>query len=1213
MFERFTERARRVIVKAKMEATSANHVFLEEEHILVAMILEADGAGVKTLRKLNVEISTLLTELRTRMLSLPKNPVGVTTVKTSENVKRVLNQALREALQLNHKWIGTEHLLLALLGQKDSETEPKGILQSKGVTRANAKETILSLMEEANANSDDEPEVASEFASAGVGSRSRLLPRKGASPLLEQFGRNLTTEAASGLLDPVIGREKETRRMMQILARRNKNNPILIGKPGTGKTAIVEGLAQAILTPLAPASLRNKEIYTLDLSLVIAGSRYRGDFEERLKKIIKEVKQRGNIIIFIDEIHTLVGAGGGEGAMDASNILKPMLARGEFQTIGATTTDEFRKYFEKDAALERRFQPIEIAQPTVEQTEAILRGLRDRYESFHQVTITDEAITAAVKLSDRFIQDRFLPDKAIDLIDESGARARLSLLVSPVEVEALKIEIDAMRKLKETAIELQDFENAATYRDTEDKKILEKTRLEQEWQEAEKNTIPVIDEETIAALLSEITGVPVSKLGEAESSRLIRMERELHKRVIGQESAVKALSRTIRRQRAGLKDPNRPSGSFIFAGPTGSGKAQPLDAKILTPNGWTTMGEIKVGSVVSTPDGKTATVSGVFPQGERDVYKLTFVDGRTVEASDEHLWKVWSHDHLGRTGTKNKPSGEWKVINTLQLKERVEKGFQHQLAIPLTMPVEFNKTDPLPINAYVLGCILGDGSLGHDIRITSVDSFIVDKINQLILAEGVYLNQHKNQSISYTFKSIAPIPGANRKKGEILNPVKKIMEELNLLGKRSWEKNIPEMYKTASVEDRFQLIQGLMDTDGSVGKKGGLSFSTSSKQLSDDFVEIIRSLGGIAKVSERQTFYTYKGEKKAGRVSYRINVRYLAPHQMVSLPRKLQRIENPYQYANTLRLGVKQVEKVEPKEVQCIMVDSEEHLYITDNYVVTHNTELAKALAEFLFGDENALVTLDMSEYGEKHTVSRLIGSPPGFVGHEEGGQLTELVRRKPFSVVLFDEIDKAHPDVFNPLLQILDEGRLTDAQGRVVDFKNTVIIMTTNMGAREISKEKLGFSMDDDENDYNVMKQKVLAELKKEFRPEFLNRLDDTIVFPHLTTVELLQIVDIFIAKLGKRLVDKGLTLALTEEASQQLAILGYDKALGARPLRRVISRELEDSISELILFGELKNGNHIAVDFDGEGFTFNGLTRAELDLKFEAALSSDSETSGV
>ena len=752
----------------------------------------------------------------------------------SESAKKAINASLREALQLGHAFIGTEHLLLGILRNKDDSAAK--ILATFKVTHLAAIEVISTMIKEA----EDAGETTSSDGPvpAGVGGRSNPVDsRKGNSLLLDQFGRNLSAEAVAGNLDPVIGRDKEMNRIMQVLSRRGKNNPILIGSPGTGKTAIVEGLAQAILTPSAPTSLRDKQIYTLDLSMIIAGSRYRGDFEERLKKIVAEVKKRGNVIVFIDEIHTLVGAGGGEGALDASNILKPMLARGEFQTIGATTTDEFRKYFEKDAALERRFQPIEVSQPNVEQTEAILRGLRDRYESFHKVTITDDAIHAAASLSDRFIQDRFLPDKAIDLVDEAGARARLALMVSPLEIDELNEQIKVTQQAKETAIETQQFEEAARLRDEEDTLVVKRAKIEKEWREREESTTPVIDENTIASLLSETTGIPVLKLTQAESLRLIRMEKELHKRVIGQNSAIKALSRTIRRQRAGLKDPRRPGGSFIFAGPTGVGK-----------------------------------------------------------------------------------------------------------------------------------------------------------------------------------------------------------------------------------------------------------------------------------------------------------------------------------------------------------------------------TELAKALADFLFGDEQSLITLDMSEYGEKHTVSRLIGAPPGFIGHEDGGQLTEAVRRKPFSVVLFDEIDKAHPDVFSPLLQILEEGRLTDGQGRVVDFKNTVIIMTTNLGAREIAAGPLGFNLGGDSaSSYDAMRSKVMTEFKKSFRPEFINRLDDIIVFPHLSENELLQIVDIFINNLGKRLKEQQLTLEVSQAAKARLVTVGYDQALGARPLRRVIQRELEDSLSELILLGLAESGTNVIVDYVDNNFVFNGLSKADLEAKFD------------
>jgi ATP-dependent Clp protease ATP-binding subunit ClpC len=833
MFERFTDRARRVVVLAKEEASAHSHGLIAPEHLLMGIIKEGEGTGYQALEHMDISIEKLTNDVEERFKKLEVDSEART--KFSGEASKIMSRALRDAIQMGHNYIGTEHLLLALT---NIESETSELLAKHGATNDVTKKSILEIIIE-NSKNGDTSTSGDELDLSGVGARSGgQATAPNSSALLDQFGRNITQEAHDGKLDPVIGRDKETNRIMQVLSRRTKNNPILIGEPGTGKTAIVEGLAQAMISAGAPAALKGKLIYSLDLSSVIAGSRYRGDFEERLKKIVREVRQSGNIIIFIDEIHTLVGAGAGEGAMDASNILKPLLARGELQTIGATTTEEYRKYFEKDAALERRFQPIEVAQPTVEHTEAILRGLRDRYEEFHKVTFTDDAITAAAKLSDRYIQDRFLPDKAIDLIDEAGARARLALTVTSPALEEVDARIAEVITRKEEAISGQDFENAAKLRDEEAGLIEERKQIEKDWRETEENTNPVIDGFVIAQLLSETTGIPVFKLTEGESNRLLQMEKELHRRVIGQKDAIKALSRTIRRQRTGLKDPKRPSGSFIFAGPTGVGK-----------------------------------------------------------------------------------------------------------------------------------------------------------------------------------------------------------------------------------------------------------------------------------------------------------------------------------------------------------------------------TELAKALAEFLFDDESALITLDMSEYGEKHTVSRLFGAPPGFVGHEEGGQLTEAVRRKPFSVVLFDEIEKAHPDVFNPLLQVLEEGRLTDGQGRVVDFKNTVIIMTTNLGAKEIAAGPVGFQIGTNNSSvYERMRQKVLEQLKLNFRPEFLNRLDDTIVFPHLTEDEILEIVDLFLNRLNKQIADQDLRINVSEAAKAELAKRGYDQALGARPLRRTIQRELEDSISERILFGHVPENGTIEVDFTSGEFTFDGKTQNSLEAEMEA-----------
>jgi ATP-dependent Clp protease ATP-binding subunit ClpC len=657
------------------------------------------------------------------------------------------------------------------------------------------------------------------------------------SLVLDQFGRNLTSAAREGKLDPVIGRAREIERVMQVLSRRTKNNPVLIGEPGVGKTAIVEGLAQNIVKGEVPETLKDKQLYSLDLGALVAGSRYRGDFEERLKKVLKEIKTRGDIILFIDEMHTLVGAGAAEGAIDAASILKPMLARGELQTIGATTLDEYRKYVEKDAALERRFAPVQVDAPDVPHTVEILRGLRDRYESHHRVSITDGALEAAARLSDRYISDRQLPDKAIDLIDEAGSRLRIRRMTAPPDLREFDDRIAETRKEKESAIDAQDFEKAASLRDVEKNLLAEKAEREREWKAGDLDVVAEVDERLIGEVLALMTGIPVSDLTEDDIEKLRRMEDELHKRVIGQEQAIKALSRAIRRTRAGLKDPKRPSGSFIFAGPSGVGK-----------------------------------------------------------------------------------------------------------------------------------------------------------------------------------------------------------------------------------------------------------------------------------------------------------------------------------------------------------------------------TELSKTLAEFLFGDEDALIALDMSEYSERHTASRLFGSPPGYVGYEEGGQLTEKVRRKPFSVVLFDEVEKAHPDIFNSLLQVLEEGRLTDAQGRAVDFKNTVIIMTTNLGSRDVSKgQGLGFAPDNNETSaYEVMRSKVQSELKQHFRPEFLNRIDDVIVFHQLTEAEIFQIVDLMIAGLESRLSDRDMAIELTPAAKSLLAQRGYDPVLGARPLRRTIQRDIEDPLSEKMLFGDLQPGSIVVVDVSGEGaereFTFTPTPKAEL-----------------
>jgi ATP-dependent Clp protease ATP-binding subunit ClpC len=793
MFERFTEKARRVVIYAQEEARMLNQNYIGTEHLLLGLIREQDGIAAKALESLNISLEDVhqqVEELIGKGTYVPNGHIPFT-----PRAKKVLELSLREALQLGHNYIGTEHILLGLI--REGEGVAAQVLLNLGADLEKVRSAVIQLL----SGYYGKPSEQGGEEHAG-----------GSSQLLDEFGRNLTRMAREGKLDPVVGREQEIERVMQILSRRTKNNPVLIGEPGVGKTAVVEGLALKISRDEVPETLRNKQLYTLDLAALVAGSKYRGEFEERLKKVIKEIHERGDIILFVDEMHTLVGAGAAEGAIDAASIIKPALARGELQTIGATTLDEYRKYVEKDSALERRFQPITVGEPSVAETIEILHGLRDRYEAHHRVSITDGALEAAATLADRYISDRFLPDKAIDLMDEAGSKMRIQMMTAPPDVREVEDRLRAVRQEKEAAIEAQEFEKAASLRDKEKQVLAEKRAIEDEWLKPDKSRVVEVTEAHIAELVSMWTGIPVTALTEAETEKLLRMEGSIHERVIGQDEAVSAVSRAIRRARAGLKDPNRPAGSFIFLGPSGVGK-----------------------------------------------------------------------------------------------------------------------------------------------------------------------------------------------------------------------------------------------------------------------------------------------------------------------------------------------------------------------------TELAKQLAQFLFGSEDALISLDMSEYMEKHTVSRLVGSPPGYVGFEEGGQLTELVRRKPYSVILFDEIEKAHPDVFNVLLQILEEGRLTDAQGRKIDFKNAIIIMTSNVGARDIAKGKtaLGFGTSGQELDHEAIKGRVTGELKKLFRPELLNRVDEVIVFHELTTDEIGSIVDLMIDDLRTHLFSRGIGVKLTPEAREVLAKEGFDPTSGARPLRRAIQRLVEDPLSEEMLAGQWSPGD--------------------------------------
>ncbi len=810
-FDKFTERARKVLALAQEEAQRFNHNYIGTEHILLGLIREGSGVGAKALVNLGADLGKVRAAVEFiigRGERKSRGEVGLT-----PRAKKVIELAVDEARQLNHNYIGTEHLLLGLL--REGEGVAAGVLESFGITLERARREIGHLL--------------SQSLPHQVGARTTTR-----TPTLDQLGIDLTAAAAAGKLDPVIGREREIERVIQILSRRTKNNPVLIGEPGVGKTAIVEGIAHRIASGDVPETLKGKRLLTLDVGALVAGTKYRGEFEERLKKVIEEIKTARNCLLFVDEMHTLVGAGAAEGAVDASNILKPSLSRGEIQCIGATTVDDYRKYVERDPALERRFQPILVEEPSVEETIEILRGIKERYEEHHQLVISDEALKTAAQLASRYIPDRFLPDKAIDLIDEASSRVRLRHLAPPLSIAELRRALESVRREKEQAIANQQYEYAAELRERELKLEEKVARMQLEWKREKEVEKPVVTPEDVAEVVSMWTGIPVTKLAADETTRLLHMEEALHKRIVGQDEAIKLVSKAVRRARAGLKDPRRPIGVFIFMGPTGVGK-----------------------------------------------------------------------------------------------------------------------------------------------------------------------------------------------------------------------------------------------------------------------------------------------------------------------------------------------------------------------------TELARALAEFMFGSEEAMIRLDMSEFMERHTVARLVGAPPGYVGYEEGGQLTEAVRRKSYSLILLDEIEKAHPEVFNILLQIFDDGHLTDAKGRKVDFRNTIIIMTSNIGAEFIRKEStIGFKPTDEKKaaqiSYERMKEKLLEELKKNFRPEFLNRLDGTVVFHPLTREHILQIVDLMLAQVGEQLKEKDIGLEATLEAKELLAEKGYDPLFGARPLRRVIQTMVEDPLSEKLLAGEFQPGDVVRLDREGDQIVFHAATLA-------------------
>jgi ATP-dependent Clp protease ATP-binding subunit ClpC len=836
MYERFTDRARKVMQLANQEAQRFNHEYIGTEHVLLGLIKEGSGVAANVLKNLDIDLRKIRMEVEKLVQSGP-DMVTMGKLPQTPRAKKVIEYSMEEARNLNHNYVGTEHILLGLL--REQEGVAAQVLMNLGLKLEDVREEVLNLlghgMDEGGERSGMGGRATAGAGAGGGGGEGAPKGSKSKTPALDSFGRDLTELAKQGKLDPVIGREREIERAIQILCRRTKNNPVLLGEAGVGKTAIVEGFAQRVVEGNVPELLADRRIVVLDLAMMVAGTKYRGQFEERIKAVMNEVRRVKNTILFIDELHTLVGAGGAEGAIDASNVLKPALARGEIQCIGATTLDEYRKYIEKDSALDRRFQIIMVEPATKSEAVEILKGLRDRYESHHRVTITDEAVEAAVELSSRYITGRCLPDKAIDVIDEAGARVRLKGMTKPPDLKEIDEEVDRLNKEKEEAVANQDFEKAAALRDQADKLKKKKQTMTKDWREKSREADGVVDEEVVAEVVSKMTGIPLTRMSTEDTKRLMEMEAELHRRVVGQNEAIKSISKAVRRSRSGLKDPKRPTGCFVFAGPTGVGK-----------------------------------------------------------------------------------------------------------------------------------------------------------------------------------------------------------------------------------------------------------------------------------------------------------------------------------------------------------------------------TLLAKALAQFMFGDDEALIQIDMSEYMEKHNVSRLIGAPPGYVGFEEGGQLTEKIRRRPYSVVLLDEIEKAHPDVFNMLLQVMEEGRLTDSFGRNVDFRNVILIMTTNAGAEAIKNESaFGFQKPDDDASYESMKGRVNERIERVFRPEFINRVDDIIIFHHLTVEDLKEVIDIELAKVRERLAERGLKLELTEEAKKFLIKKGSDTDFGARPLRRALENYIEDPVSEELLKGEFVGKDTIQVDATEvagkKQLVFKGMVTAE------------------
>jgi ATP-dependent Clp protease ATP-binding subunit ClpA len=1068
-----------VFDKCVKDAQKLQHEYVTAEHLLFAMLCEENFVNALNLFGADIDYikSNLEHHLKNNCDDLKIDQSKFKPKKT-QSVERIINRAFTQVLFAGRSHIQLTDILVSMLSEKKTVSvyylEKGGVTKTKFVTYLNSEvEEIV-----------DDEQVSQE-----------------SNKVLRAYTTNLNEEVKKKKIDPIIGRDYELETIALALGRRNKNNALLVGDPGVGKTAIAEGLAFNIVSGNVPSFLNNYTVYNLDISSMLAGSKYRGDFEERFKLVLQALSRQGNTIMFIDEAHMISGAGAGgqNSSNDLANMLKPALAKGNIKVVASTTWDEYRKYFEKDRALMRRFQRVTVDEPTPEVALDILKGIRKYYEEFHKVEITDEALDAAVKLSVKYQSDKKLPDKAIDLIDVACSRFKLV--------------------------------------PNEDTKIVSEFKIQYE--------------------LAKMLNLPEEQIAERETENLANLERNLKSSVYGQDEAIERIVDKIIVAQAGLKPENKPIGSFVFMGPTGTGKAQPLHSKIKTPNGWTTMEKISKGDEVVTPSGEISTVLNVYDRGSKSVYIVEFADGRKVECCDEHLWQVY-----------NKHWDEkWQVK---PLKEIMKLRSLHTSGI--YVPLLTGEVEHLPkdydIDPYTIGAIIGDGSFNKTMHFTTTDKEILDNIQKNLIEDYVLM---PDNNISYYAKYIGK--RTQGKKDEFL-PYRKISTELNLHNKKSFEKFIPEIYKKGSISQRLELIRGLLDTDGTVDKRtGSISFSTVSQQLANDFAEVIRSLGGIAKISKSSNrTYMYNGCKTPCRDSYTVSIRYPEPKKLFSLTRKKQFAKENYQYKD-LKLKIKNISYKGVEPVRCIEIDHCDHLYITDEYVVTHNTETAKQLAKHL---GVKLVRFDMSEYQEKHSVSKFIGAPPGYVGFEDNaGQLIIKLQENPNCVLLLDEIEKAHPDVSTVLLQLMDNGKVTGSNGKEADARNCVLILTTNLGAKESEKNSIGFG-DTLEKDYED------GELKKYFAPEFRNRLDAIVTFAKLSKEVMIKIVGKFMCELRDQIKDKEVKITISDEAIDYLVDKGFDPKMGARPLQRVIDNDIRRPLSRELLFGNLKHGGKFMIDVE-------------------------------